>query len=150
MSADLQIKQEVLASADVSAVGDKGEFVFSVPVEILRFGLIVSTLLNVGGGVAFTIDTRVDIGSDSGRVAGTEDLTLGLDVDVAVGDGVYRDLATPLIIRPGESAVFEEITEVDTAVGNFRPFVHYRSLNFQSGSSAAADDKLLHMTKITS
>ncbi len=150
MSADLGINEAVLASADVSTTGDKGEFVFSVPVEIFRFGLIVSTLLNVGGGVAFTIDTRPDIGSDTNRVAGTEDLTLGLDVDVAVGDGVFRNLDTPLIIRPGESAVFEEITEEDTAVGNFRPFVHYRILNFQSGSSAAANDRLLHMTEITS
>ncbi len=150
MSADLQIHEAVLASADVSTVGDKGEFVFSVPVEIFRYGLIVSTLLNVGGGVAFTLDKRVDIGSDSGRVAGTEDLTLGLDVDVAVGDGVYRNLDAPILVIPGESLVFEEITEEDTAVGNFRPFVHYRILNFQSSSVTAASDRLTHMTEITS
>lgn len=120
--------------SDFSSTGDKVTLTPVVPVTIVSFGFIVTTVLvDAAGGLVMKCDKRVTAGSDSGRGdgdLGTLTLTAAQASSLAAGD-VARSrpaanssfAAGPapteagLLVLPGEQAVLELTTAVDSGAG---------------------------------
>lgn len=129
----------------LTTAADKGTFAPARPVNIVRWGIIVTTLLDVGAGAVFALDFRPTIGSDTGRVDGA--VSAGVDTaggtittgttDVAVGKGLYHDVNPPLKVDPGEQVVFQAVDAPDTGGAGFL-FIEYEEEGFSGGSPAAA------------
>lgn len=131
----------------VTSAADIGFFTPGQPVDIVRWGIIADTLIDVGAGMVIKADHRITAGSDTGRTDGTVgDLTFGTDEDIAQGDGVYTEVVspgvtgftkTPFEVDPGEQVVFQVTDQADTA-GTCRIFVEFIEKPFVGDSARTA------------
>ncbi|MGI9297765.1 MAG: hypothetical protein ACR2QC_07695 [Gammaproteobacteria bacterium] len=138
-----------VAVADLSATADVLTFTPGVPIDVVRWGLVVTTV--IVGAPVIAADKRITAGSDTGRVnAAGGTLTPGT---LAAGKGGYIEAENfaagnkPLEINPGEQFILEVTTGATSGAGTV--FVEYKQKPFQSGSAAAANDRLTHMTEFT-
>ncbi len=141
----------------VTATGDEVVFTPAAPVNIVRWGFIVTTLLDVGAGATFAMDKRVTAGSDTGRVNGSTDAngvdtaggTMTVTADKAVGTCIYHNVSPQFKVNPGEQAVIAVDNAADTG-GDGIWFIEYEEEPFVATSLAAADDRLTNAEEITS
>jgi hypothetical protein len=77
---------------------------FAVPVEVLRFGLLVddNELLDVGAGVALALKKYLVPGSATNAVTLG---TISSTVDVAKGSGLFNNLAVEIAAATGDDGV---------------------------------------------
>ena len=143
----------------LTTAADKGTFAPARPVNIVRWGIIVTTLLDVGAGAVFSLDFRPTIGSNTGRVVGsvsggvdTAGGSITLSADVAVGKGVYHDVNPPLKVNPGEQVVVDASDAPDTGGAGYL-FFEYEEEGFSGGSPAPAGslaNRISNLTKVAS
>lgn len=124
------MQKEIFASdADMSGTGDQGTFTPAVPVEIIEFGYIITTVVvDAAGGLVLKADRRITAGSDTGRTDGTGGtLTLtSAQANALVAGYVMRCRpASPITINAGEQIVLELTTAPDSGAG--LPFIVYRN-----------------------
>lgn len=139
MSSNQAVYEEWVSQTqdDLTATGDIVGPAFAQPVDIIRWGVILDALLDVGAGFSAALDRRITIGSDIGRVNAAGG-TLTRTADVAAGQVLYGDVSAgtpnaPLELDPGDEVVFEVTDAADTAgTGHWfcmwrrRPFVDPR------------------------
>ncbi len=159
----LQSSDTLPAGITVTSAEDKVAWSPARPVNIVRWGFIVDTLLDVGAAlVAHELDLRPITGADTNRVNGATDAD-GVDtaggsitlaaVDIAVGLGVYHDVSPKLLVDPGEEVVIQCSVAPDTG-GTAFYFIEYEQEAFHSGGSPAPalsfGNRISNMTKVTS
>ena len=123
---------EVGAQAALDSAADILVFSPVVPVDIVAFGVLVEVTLDQTQGLIATLDKRVTLLSDTGRVADASGIRLTPveGTNVAVGQNLFAEIPAltsgemGLELEPGESAVFE-VTQAATA-GDGRPWIAYR------------------------
>lgn len=108
------------------ATGDGFVFTPAQPIDVIRFGFIADSLVDVGAGMVVALDHRAVAGSDSVRPA---ILTITHAADVAAGDGIYVQAAAPIEVNPGEQLVVAVDNAADTG-GTFIPFIVYQRRPF--------------------
>ncbi len=143
---------EVSAEIDLTATGDKMTFSPARPVNIVRWGILANSLIDVGAGMVIKADHRPTAGSDGSRGDGdVGDITVTSDINQ--GEGAYTEecgtpaagtLADPVVaakfsVDPGEEVVFQVTNAADTA-GTGRIFVEYEALPFVGDSNVTAGD----------
>ncbi len=141
----VQRHTEVSAQVAMTSLGDKMTFMQAVPVNIVRWGVIANSLIDVGAGFTIKADHRPTAGSDSSRGDGDAgDVTV--TADIAQGKGIYtEEVATPastaaptkFLLDPGEQVVFEVTDAADTGGTGFI-FVEYEMEGFSGVSPAVA------------
>lgn len=113
-------QKETATLADASATGDKLTFTPAMPVEIVEFGIIVTTaLVDAAGGLVLKADVRPTAGSDTSRTdgtAGTMTLT-STQANRSAGQVVRSRPASPLTVLPGQQVILELTTAVDSGAG---------------------------------
>ena len=159
----LQSSDTLPAGITITTAEDKVSWAPARPVNIVRWGFIVDTLLDVGTAlVAHEMDLRPDIGSDTLRVNGATDsdlvdtaggsLTLPA-TDIAVGLGVYHNVSPKLQVDPGEEVVIQCSVAPDTG-GTGYYFIEYEQETFHDGPGGGAalslSNRLSNMTEVTS
>lgn len=150
------------AGITVTTANDKVWFAPARPINVVRWGFIIDTLLDVGSAlVAHEMDLQPDVGSSSNRVNGATDsdgvdtaggsLTLSAD-DIAVGLGVYHDVSPKFLVDPGEQIVIQCSVAPDTG-GTAFYFIEYEEEPFSGGDPATAlsfANRISNMTKVAS
>lgn len=151
------IAAALVAGVSIATTGDKASFAPSQPVNVVRWGCIATVAIT--GAPVITLDKRVTLLSDTGRVNGAT--AAGVDTaggtltpgTLAVGKGAYREVNQvpgPFKLAPGEEAVFE-VTTAATA-GTVVFFVEYEAEGFNgdAGLTLAQGNRIANMTKKTS
>lgn len=114
------IQKETATLSDASATGDKLTFTPAKAVEIVGFGIIVTTaLVDAADGLVMKADIRPTAGSDSGRGdgdAGTMTLTAA-QASKAAGKVVRSRPTGPVVVYPGQQVVLELTTAIDSGAG---------------------------------
>jgi hypothetical protein len=91
------------------------------PIEVVEFGLVPTTsLADAAGGLVYKLDKRPTAGSDTDRGDGDIGiLTLTAAQADALDAGTVAKcrMASPTVIYPGEQAVLELTTGVDSGAG---------------------------------
>jgi hypothetical protein len=139
---------DVSLEVDFTSTGDKMIFTPPVPVDIIRWGVIANALIDVGAGMVVKGDFRPTSGSDGSRGDGdVGDITLGVDADIAQGEGAYTGRVnpgltgdaqkTPFQVDPGEEVVFQVTDAADTA-GTGLIWVQYQARAFVGDSAVTA------------
>lgn len=159
----LQSSDTLAAGITITTAEDKVSWAPARPVNIVRWGFIVDTLLDVGAAlVAHEMDLRPAVGSDTSRVNGATDAD-GVDTaggsitlpatDIAVGKGVFHDVSPKLLVDPGEEVVIQCSVAPDTGGTGFY-FIEYEQEAFHSGGSPATalsfGNRLSNLTKVAS
>lgn len=153
MSVELLDLHEVqFQVSDFTSTGDVGDFASGFPVEVVRWGIIATTTIDVGVGMVVKADKVVD-GTRGDGDAG--DITTST-TDITIGDGVYTEEvgsqgsgADPLVLDPGDHIVFQITDAADTAgVGVI--FVHYRRKPFVADSGATGGTAANRLNNLTS
>lgn len=136
---------EISVQVAMTSLGDKMTFMSAVPVNIVRWGVIADSLIDVGAGFTIKGDHRPTAGSDSSRGDGdVGDITV--TDDIAQGKGIYtEECATPaspaqptkFLLDPGEQVVFQ-ITDIADTAGTGMIFVEYELEGFSGGLPAPA------------
>lgn len=152
-----QHRVEVSAQIALNSTGDKMTFTPGAPVNIIRWGVIADSLIDVGVGMTIKADFRPTAGSDTGRGDGdVGDITV--TADIAQGKGAYtEEVATPATpavpakfeVDPGEQVVFQVTDAADTA-GTGHIFVEYELEGFSGGAPATAgsfSNRISNLTK---
>jgi len=122
------------AQATLTTTGIKYTLTPSVPIDIIRWGVIADALIDVGAGMVLQARKRPTAGSATGQsTIGT--LTTGA-TDVAAGTLFNDELALPVEIDPGGDAVIDVTDAADTA-GTGILYFHYRQRAFQPGHRPA-------------
>lgn len=115
------------------------------PINIVRWGIIPTTLLDVGASFAIKADFRPTAGSDSGRgdgdvgdISTTVDTALGAGdyTEAVAGDGVAGS-KVPFQVDPGEQVVFQ-VTDAADTTGDGVIFVEYEEHPFVGDPNATA------------
>ncbi len=142
-----QHRVEVSASVNMDSTGDKMTFTPATPVNIVRWGVIADTLIDVGAGMTIKADHRPTAGSDSSRGDGdVGDITV--TADISQGTGAYTEecataagTAVPgkFEVDPGEQVVFQVTDAADTS-GTGHIFVEYELLPFVGDSNVTAGE----------
>ena len=150
---------EIEHSAQVVAIDGSGvglEFAPSEPVQIIRWGVIVTVATTVAATI-LTADHEQAGGAALTPSGAGDLLTVTVPIS-AVGLGYYRDLTPqPFLVLPGEQV---QINTAGTATaGDGMYFIHYKRMNFQDATvdrqeydalTAPADTTwLANMTKVT-
>jgi hypothetical protein len=142
-------------AVNFAAAADTVYITPATPIKIVRWGLVVTSLLDVGAGFIAALDFRPTAGSDTDRVNGsvaagvdTAGGTITTTADVAAGAGLYHELSTPLEILPGEQGVIQITDAADTA-GTGLFWVEYEEEPF-AAAYAGSDSRLVNMTEATS
>jgi hypothetical protein len=110
------------ASAVACTVADLQTFSFPVPVDIVRFGGIVTTAFGADSW-AVTLDVRPTYGSDTNRVAAPGG-SMGNSLAQAVGTTISHLCEDVVEVDPGEQVVIEGTTASTAGVAIW--FVEYR------------------------
>lgn len=127
--------------SDVSSTGDKVTLTPGVPVEIVSFGVICTTVFVAAGSMVWNCSKRPTAGSDTGRVSGslgTMTLT-ATQAALAAGSlarcrpdtksGAFAGpapAAANMTVLPGEQAVLDLTTGITSGAGI--AFIEYRNL----------------------
>ena len=159
----VQTGDTLIAGVTVTTAEDKVTFAPARPINVVRWGFIIDTLLDVGTALtAHEMDLRPDAGSDTLRVNGATDsdgvdtaggsLTLAA-VDIAVGLGVYHNVSPKFQVDPGEELVIQCSVAPDTG-GTAFYFIEYEQEPFHDGPGGGAalsfSNRLSNMTEVTS
>ena len=151
------------AGITITTAEDKVWWAPARPVNIVRWGFIVDTLLDVGAAlVAHEMDLQPDVGSSAARVNGATDAD-GVDTaggsltlpatDIAVGLGVYHNVSPKLLVDPGEQVVIQCSVAPDTGGTGFY-FIEYEEEPFHDGPGGGAalsfSNRLSNMTEVAS
>lgn len=127
--------------ADMSSTGDKVTLTPAVPVEIVSFGVICTTVFVAAASLVFKCDKRVTAGSDTGRTDGTLGTLTATATQAAISpgslirsrpDGLSSAFAGPapaaanMVVLPGEQAILELTTGITSGAGI--GFIEYRAL----------------------
>ncbi len=123
-------RTEVKNDVAVTATGDKFTFAPGCPIEIIRWGIIVKTKVDVGAGMTIKMDHRPTAGDDTSRTDGTGGADLTASADIAQGKGAYVEPDKPFEVDPGEEVVFQVTDAADTA-GEVHIFFMYQERPFQ-------------------
>jgi hypothetical protein len=128
--------------------GDLVTFTPARPVNIVRWGIIVAVILDVGAGFTMKADFRPTANSDTDRGDGdVGDITT--TTDVAVGKGIYTEevlgdgsgsgvsAEQKFKVDPGEQVVFQ-VTDAADTTGDGWIFVEYEEEGFSGGDPATA------------
>ena len=133
--------------------GDKVTFTPARPVNIIRWGIIIDTILDVGVGFTIKADHRPTAGSDTGRGDGdVGDITT--TTDVAVGKGLYTEEVSgagskqKFKVDPGEQVVFQVTDAADTTGDGF-VFVEYEEEGFQGDTNVTAGEDANRIGNLT-
>ena len=120
-------------------------FTPGAPVNIVRWGVIADSLIDVGAGMTIKADHRPTAGSDSGRGDGNVgDITV--TADIAQGKGAFTEecataastaIPVKFLVDPGEQVVFQVTDAADTG-GTGMIFVEYELEGFSGGLPAVA------------
>ena len=137
----------------LDGTGDVFIFAPGVPVEVMRWGFIVTTLLDVGVGFTIAADK-----TNSAGTRGDGDLgTITTTADVATEDGLWTENVSPDVtlhptephlLIPGELMTLQ-VTDAADTTGDGHAFIEYRKLPFV-GDSASPVNWLANMTQVTS
>ena len=120
------LEKEVFSSQNLTT-GDVGTFTPTVPVEIVEFGVVVTTAFAASDNFILAADRRITAGSDTGRGdgdAGTLTIAAASTAAVVAGDVVISRPATKLLVYPGQQVVLEVTNGNASGVG--LPFINYR------------------------
>jgi len=155
LQARRQYVQDAAEAYTATGTGDVLVFTPNTPVDIVRWGFIVTTTLDVGAGAAFAGDHRPTAGSDTSRVDGsisssvdTAGGTLTVTADIAAGQVAYHEMSQNLEVDPGEEFVIECTNAADTA-GVIRGFVEYVEKPFVGDSDATAGTAANRLGNVT-
>jgi hypothetical protein len=121
----------------LTTAADKATFNFPSPVDVVGWGIIITTLLDVGAGAIFACDRRITAGSDTGRVDAAGG-TITTPADVAVGKVIYHELTTRLELNAGDQIVIEATDAPDTGGAGIL-FVRYQPRGLHLNQDRAAD-----------
>lgn len=123
-----QAKEIFASDADMSGTGDQGTFTPAVPVEIVEFGYIITTVVvDAAGGLVLKADVRPTAGSDTSRTdgtAGTLTLTTAQCNALTAGRVMRSRPTSPLTVLSGQQVVLELTTAPDSGAG--LPYIVYR------------------------
>jgi hypothetical protein len=115
------IQKETATLSDASATGDKLTFTPAKAVEVVGFGIIVTTALaDAADGLVLKADIRPTAGSDSSRGdgdAGTLTLTQAQADGKAAGKVVRCRPTSHAVVYPGQQVVLDLTTAVDSGAG---------------------------------
>ena len=125
------------AQVTLTTAADKFTYTPSVPVDIIRWGVIADALIDVGVGMTIKLDHRPTAGSDTARTDGLGGKDLVTTVDIAAGDGGYVEPDAPFQVDPGEEVVFQVTDQADTA-GTGMLFLHVQPRPFVGDPTATA------------
>lgn len=150
---------------DFTATAADIKFAFApgVPIDVLRFGVIAKTLIDVGAGMILTL-SKTAVLTDLSSPTAYATLSTGT-TDIAANKGLYRDVATavaqssvaglggdntyvnvkplgPMEVNPGE-AVTITLTDVADTAGTGWLFIEYVEKPF-------AGSRISNMTAVTS
>lgn len=119
-------RSEVEGSASsLTATADIFTFTPGEPVDIVGWGIIVTTASQVGTGMTVKGDKRPTAGSDTSRGDGdVGSLVVAAGEDKAAGKGWYKRLTKPVELNPGQELVIEVTNAADTAGAGYA-FVRY-------------------------
>lgn len=143
----MQAYHEAVVSAQIALTSATDVYTWtpSHPVEIIRWGLVLDALLDVGVGATVKVDKRPTAGSDTGR--GDGDIgALTTTGDLAQGVVWNDELAAPIKLLPGEQAVVEVTDAADTA-GTGEVYIHYRRRPWHSKPTGVAGTDLRHVVE---
>ena len=124
-------KTAIGTPVSVASTGDKFIYTAHEPIEIVRWGLLVTTTVVVGTGSTFALDMRPTLASDTNRVEGAlADGTLMTTgtTDVAAGD-IFCMNCTPIVLEPSQQVVLAVDNAPDSA-GIGYAIIWYRVLPF--------------------
>lgn len=154
---DGQLNDPTMVALD--ATDDEVKWAPGKPIDVVRWGFIITTALDVGAGFGAALDLRPTVGSDTDRVngdsSGTTDTgggTITATADVAVGAGLYHNVDPPLEVDPGEELVLQITDAADTSGAGYF-FVEYEERPFVGDSNVTAGDpsnRIDNMTEYTS
>lgn len=120
-------------ASGVVAIDTAGEMLLfqpSFPVEIIRFGAIVTVATTVAASV-LTADHEA-IGGGALTPSGAAALGT-VTVPVApIGSGVYKEMEEPFLVVPGEQVQIN--TNGGSTAGDGIVWIHYRQLSFQAST----------------
>ena len=148
----------VVPGLDMGADEDLLTWAPAMPVDIVRWGYIVDTVLGASVLVV-AMDFRPTKGSDTARVNGATDGTTFIDtaggtltpgVSTAVGKGEFHNVNPPLQVDPGEEVVIEITTHPTSGDAHF--FIEYEVQPFVGDSNVTAGDfsnRIANMTERT-
>ena len=148
----------VLAGLTMGSTEDKLTWAPSMPVDIVRWGYIVDTVLG-NTSTVLAMDFRPTVGSDTNRVNGATNSTTFIDTAggvltdanaTAVGKGVYHNVNPPLQVDPGEEDVIEATGAPSSGTAFF--FIEYEVQPFVGDSNVTAGDfsnRIANMTERT-
>ena len=148
----------VLAGLGMASTEDKLTFAPLMPIDIVRWGYVVDTILGDTNTV-LAMDFRPTVGSDTARVNGATDSTTFIDtaggvltavVATAVGKGDFHNVNPPLQVDPGEEVVIEMTTAPASGTAFF--FIEYEVQPFVGDSNVTAGDfsnRIANMTERT-
>lgn len=158
VSFPVQGSDAVLAGLTMATAEDKATWAPPYPVDIVRWGFIVDTVLG-NTSTVIALDFRPTIGSDTDRVNGATDSTTFIDTAggvltnseaTAVGAGVYHNVKPPLQVDPGEEVVIQATGAPSSGTAFF--FIEYEVQPFVGDSNVTAGDfsnRISNMTERT-
>lgn len=125
-------QKELGASTALTGTGDLQTLTPAVCIEIISWGVIVTTALS-GTPMVLALDKRITAGSDTGRVDDLAIMTLtSAQVTAAVAGFIVRNRPAPgvtaeqaILIYPGQQAIIEQATAMGSA-GNGLPFIEFK------------------------
>jgi len=124
------------ASGNLTSTGDKLVFSPTFPVDVYRYGVIITTDVAASNNVIIALDKRPVVKSDTGRVELSRfEITAAESGNADAGDLYYKEIA-PVQVNPGEELVVE-VVDAATA-GAAVVFLHYQMRPFQPGRAKAS------------
>ena len=130
-------------TAAIDTAGDMLVFTPAVPVDIVSFGVTLTTTTSVAVTV-LTLDKRPTAGSDTARTAAQSTITIPI---AAAAGKQYRANFQPIEINPGEEVVIQ--TDGGSTAGDGFCFISYRRRPLQARSSETASKRDANVTVLT-
>lgn len=142
------------ADVDFAVAADVVTFTPTKPVDVLRFGLIVTTATATGTDLNLELDWRPTAGSETDRETIA---SLSPTASVEQGKGLYKDVVADndpdagsapkrVQVDPGEQLVVE-VETAGAADSEGVVFIEYVERAFQHTSSDEDEDRLAKMTE---
>ena len=147
------VRTEVVA---FDAAADVFSFAPGKPVDVIRWGIVVSILLDVGVGFTIKADViKSGVARDDGGMGSITTVT-----DVAVGKGLFTENVSPGVtahptepfkLDPGDQVIFQ-VTDAADTTGDGYVFVEYLEESFVGDAALTAGDdgnRIGNLTKVT-
>lgn len=131
----------------IDGTGDVATFTPATPVDVVRVGVTGTTAYTHGSGAIIKADVNASDGDGTYTRGDGDGGTITVDSGFAAGLCNYVDLSSPVQLDPGDQLIFQ-VTQAAGA-GDGVVWCEYQKRPFQSGSSAAASNRLVNATDVT-